>query len=261
MGANRWRVTLALAMFLAAGCTFPPMKRMSNATIDRGPPTATAERVVAPPTLGGAAWERSPAYPLTLNAQQIAEGEALQYGGTAQFAWDDAALYLRVEMDDADPFTTATADGDVLYQAGDVAEWFVGKPPPEDWSGAGPGPGWYLELHVAPNGLRSGYRITAPGRVEPLREMPFEAEVQRTEAGWAAWFTLPWSALREMDPTFEQGDALSVLVGRYNYPPPAGGEGEVEGKDLVPRELSMWPTQPETRFHLRPYHAPLRLEP
>ena len=194
---------------------------------------------------------------MTLNAQQLAEGEALQHGGTARFAWDEEALYLRVAMDDADPFTTATADGDVLYTAGDVAELFIGKPPPEDWSASGPGPGWYLELHVAPTGLRSGYRIAAPGQIEPLAGLPFTAEVERTATGWTTVFTLPWSALREIDPTFQRGDALSVLVGRYNYAPPAG----VEGEELLPRELSMWPTQPRTAFHLRPHHAPLRLGP
>ena len=181
-----------------------------------------------------------------------------------QIAYDSTALYLRVEMTDRDVVATATQESDRLFQTGDVAEWFVGSPPTADGQ-----PGNYLELHVAPDGDRRAYRIDRPGLYQPVPQPPFTAEVRvdgtlndfsDRDRGWAVLFVLPWSALAES--TAAGGSAgdirqlpLSLLLGRYNF----GHHLPYSASGFGGPELSTWPMQPQTAFHLRPHHARIEL--
>lgn len=220
-----------------------------------------------------ASWETAPQVALVLDRTQPNFESPPIEPGTGQLAYDDHAIYLRVDFVDRDICTLATADHQMLYGAGDIAEWFIGTT-------VGPHgePGEYLELHVAPNGIRSAYHIARPGLIQPLSTIPFTAKVvvrgtlndsQDHDTGWTAIFTLPWETFREISPAFadlgpdtfsavnagkQRSAALTTLISRYNYgrhlpylPDGTGGP-----------ELTMWPSQPTLSFHLRPFHASLR---
>jgi len=73
-------------------------------------------------------------------------------------------------------------------------------------------------------------------------------------------FTLPWAELYRLAtdaglPT-DATPPLTMLVGRYNY----GRHTPYDSNGIGGPELTMWPAQPRTNYHLRPSHAPLRFE-
>ncbi len=252
---------------ILATVTIPPSHRhaMTHAAAHSSNASRfEAVKVDHPPTFEDAAWSRSPAVTLGPNTQQIAAGMVVAEPGQARLTYDEAAIYLRVDLTDHDICTTATADGDVLYHSGDVAEWFIGLPVDED--GYRP----YLELHVAPNGVRTAYLLARPGLVEPIDPIPFTAEVAvrgtlnafaDRDEGWSAIMTLPWQALRLLQPerdgqpiTLANVPPLTMLVARYNY-----GRHLPWHEGIGGPELTMWPAQPHTSYHLRRHHAPLQL--
>lgn len=222
-----------------------------------------------PVTLNSPFWTARPAVTLNLSLDRLDEGAVLQEPASAQMAHDQDAIYLRLDLTDRDLCTTATTDHDLLFQTGDVAEWFIGSPPRPELdpdTGEPTGrllPGVYLELHTAPNGLRSAYRIARPGLIEKLQPIPFTAEVQLhgtlndhtdEDQGWSVLFTLPLDTLRDAGiPT----SPLTTLIARYNY----GNDLPLAPNGNGSPELTMWPPQPRTAFHLRPSHASLNLTP
>ena len=275
--------TVALALAGGVGC--------QSAAVDGGAADGGSEvlRVTAtametPPTLDDPRWADVPRQGLTLNAEQIAEGQTLHEAGTFQLAHDAEAIYLRVDLVDHDLAATATRPEDRLFLTGDVAEWFIGTPPRssddpsaggEGESGgkgetkkneagagsAGPAGGSYLEMHLAPDGSTRTYRIQRPGLYQPLTEMPFTADLRidgtlndpsDRDRGWVGLLVLPRAELARLTGHVE-GGGLTLLVGRYNY----GRHLPFDEQAAGGPELTMWPTQPRTAFHLRPYHAPI----
>ena len=233
------------------------------------PPSLSVPAAEGPLPLSAPAWEQVPAHALTLDAGQIDAGGGLIETGRFRLALAGGSLWLRVDFDDRDVVQTAADDGDELYKAGDVAEWFIGLPPEADASGTLQ-PASYLELHLAPNGARTAVRIDRPGLYETFFPVPFRGEVSvdgtlndasNEDRGWSAVMELPLAEIAALLPGFDAdhpaATPLSVLVSRYNY-------GRFFGYDDAGNsgpELSMWPTQPRTAFHLRPFHAPLRFPP
>ena len=217
--------------------------------------------------LDHAAWAEVHAHPLTLNRAETAAGQAVQEAGSFRLARGGDALFLRVDFDDHDIFTATTGDGENLYDNGDVAEWFIGLPPAPEAGGDASVllPRRYLELHLNPAGHRSAYTIDRPGRPELLTSLPVTTELQVRRAddaggrddGWSGVMRLPLAAMADLLPGFDAeapGDTpLSVLVARYNY----GRFFPYRADGSSGPELSMWPAQPVTYFHLRPHHAPL----
>lgn len=237
-------------------------------------PTVTAARVAS----SDPSWPSAASMtPMTLNAPAIADGKLPLEPGRFAVTYDAEAVYLSVELTGHDLVTTAVSDHDILYTAGDVAEWFIGTPPstPEtdlatSASGRGQLPGRYLELHAAPNGVRSAYLITRPVLPEAIKPLPFEAEVKLRgtlnddadrDEGWSVRFILPWSSLQKLDPTLapdaDLTGKLTMLVGRYNF----GHHLPYQANGQAGPELTMWPPQPKTAFHLRPFHAPIHFQP
>lgn len=225
-----------------------------------GRPTLSVAAVDEPLTLDSPHWLSLPNHALTLNALQIADDRRLYEPGSFQLARDDDALYLRIDFTDRDVVATAESDDDKLFQTGDVAEWFIGTPPTADGL-----PGSYYELHASPDGDRRAYRIDRPRLYEPMAEPPFTVEVQvrgtlndpaDRDAGWAVLFTLPWDAVAYLEGVPAAIDEptripLTLLVGRYNY----GHYLPYNENGAAGPELTMWPTQPNTAFHLRPHHG------
>ena len=234
------------------------------------PPEAPAELSVvrrgAPLPLDATGWSDVPRHALTPAQDGLDAGQALREPGSFQMALAEGALWLRVDFDDSDVSAIAEADGENLYDTGDVAEWFIGLAPEPDGQG-GLLPRRYLELHLAPNGTRSAYVIDRPMQVRPLATIPFRGEVRidgrlddatERDTGWSAVMELPLSELAELLPGFDaerpRATPLRVLVARYNYSRflPYRADGTAGA------ELSMWPTQPRVAFHLRPHHAAVR---
>jgi hypothetical protein len=211
---------------------------------------------------------------MTLDAKAIAEGRTPVDPGRFKISYDPQSIHLYMDMVDRDLVATEDRDGHELYTTGDVAEWFIGTPPRHDPDTGELLPGDYLELHVAPNGTRNALRWIRPGLIEPMPSMPFTAEVALrgtlndatdTDEGWSVRFTLPWDTLRQLAPgvqtKLQPGPAsdgrLSILVARYNY----SHQLPYRDNGNAGPELTMWPPQPRTAFHLRPFHAPLHFAP
>jgi hypothetical protein len=257
-----------------AGCVTP-----TRPAADRPLRTAHAVWAHRATTPDHPAWELAPVHTLTLDQTRIDDGRRPVEPGHAQFTFDDEALYLRVRFTDDDLVCTTADDGDPqMYLKSDTAEWFIGTPPTIDPRTGRLAGGWYLELHVSPAGRRAAVLWLRPGLPQVLDEPPFSAQVHARgtlndhhghDHGWDAVFTLPWDQLRRIDPTLgphrphesvgQAGPppALTTLVSRYNYGHrlprnPDGSAGP---------ELTMFPTQPRTQFHLRPFHARLREVP
>lgn len=211
---------------------------------------------------------------LSLDLGRTGQGETVCEPGSIQLAYTDQAVYLRVHMEDRDLVTLAERDNDELYKLGDVVEWFIGFPPTvglekevaADRSASLLYPSVYVELHAAPNGLRTAYRWVRPGLIEKMKDIPFTFEYkldgslnrhEDADVGWTVLFELPWSSLAASLGAASQAElidrSLTMMVGRYNYghylPYPEDGNGQPE--------LTMWPAQPWTRFHLREYHSPI----
>ena len=234
-------------------------------------------KVDAPPGFENPQWATAPARRLVTSLQQqaVAESDADAADPPSTTGWvrllaDADALYLRADLADTDLYNAANDQDAHVFTRGDTLEWFIGKPPPVDWSVAGTGPGWYYELHVTPEGQRRAYLIREPGSFEPLAIAPFEAEIWRwtprsrpdlfpadqSGGGWSVVMTLPWTALARVDPGWRWGDGLSTLVGRYDR---TRDPRQPEAK--ASRRLTMWPAQPRTAFHLRRHHAPIVFPP
>ncbi|MEM8783838.1 MAG: hypothetical protein AAGE65_13415 [Planctomycetota bacterium] len=256
-------LALSAAGVLTAGCAAPSASRVaaSGASV----PAVRAAAIDRAVWASADGWSHAERTALRLNQKQEAAGRSVREAGWFALGYDDEAVYLRAELDDADLVCLAERDGDSLFRRGDTLEWFIGPPARIEADGT-TRLGWYLELHVSPTGLRTATRWLRPGLAEVIGDAPFEAAVTRrgtanahrdVDAGWSATLRLPWAALRAIDPSWTMDRPLTTLVARYNYghhlPRDADGAGGPE--------LSMFPPQPRTAFHLRTHHAPLELVP
>ncbi|MEM6457814.1 MAG: hypothetical protein AAF710_00315 [Planctomycetota bacterium] len=222
-----------------------------------------------PVTLDDPRWDRLPALALMPDAERIADGVTLREPGTFRLAHHESALLLRIDFVDTDLICTADGDGDTLFRKSDVVEWFIGPPPTVQPDGTLAG-GWYLELHASPTGLRTAYFWSRPRIDVVLDPPPFDLEVRASgtvqdgrsarpvneaDDRWSALLTLPWSVLQGLDSAAALGTPLTTLIARYSY----GHRTAYRGQAPAGPELSMHPPQPRAAFHLRPFHAPLRL--
>ena len=258
MNHQRLNITaLLLTAATIAGCQHTVPQLNTTQTPATAAPTVTASVVDAPLSLDDPRWQDIPRHTMTLDAGKIAAGLTLQEPGRLQLAVDDQAYYLRTDFTDRDVASTATADYDKLFLTGDVTEWFIGTPPSKEGT-----PGSYFQLHVTPDGLRSAYLITRPGLIEDQHPLPFTAEtkihgtindITDHDEGWSALFILPRDAITQLTDTPDTAP-LTMLVGRYNY----GHHLPYNDQGSAGPELSMWPTQPKTAYHLRPHHAPIK---
>lgn len=261
-------VALWLLVIGLIGCQSPVTQRQAATTLPPSIPVAVVDK---PLPIDDPQWARVSRHELVLSAADVAVRAKIAERGQVQFLRDAARIFVRFELEDRDLCTTAKADHDILYMAGDVVELFIGYPPVQvtDTPGATMPPrfagGSYLELHVAPNAVRSAYIIRRPGLVEKLDPLPFAATVQlrgslnnHTDAddGWTALIVVDLDTLEKILGANPEGHPLTVLASRYNYgngiPRLPDGTGEPE--------LTMYPQQPRTAFHLRPFHAPLTSE-
>jgi len=256
-------LAVSVSFCVMCGCGRQPT-RDDAMTEPMTPPVITMLRTDTPLTVQAPQWEGMAVYPMALNQPETAAGAKLHEPGEARFAFDDQAIYLHVRFHDRDVATLATQNDEGIYKYGDLAEWFIGTPPGPEGE-----PGVYLEMHAAPNGECRAYRVQRPGVNERLTPIPFKIEIaidgslnrrSDTDRAWSAQFTLPWAVLEALDPNVTDRAALkrslSTLVGRYNY-----GRHLLYGKDgAAGPEMTMWPPQPRTRFHLRPFHAPISFE-
>lgn len=264
---------LVVMCYILTGCNSTQQLTKQNAAHGDAKDSYVVHKVHAVPNLQDSSWKSAIQVDLVLDSMALNSYDSLKEPGWARMVYDDHAIYLWVNFLDRDICSSATKDHQILYSAGDIAEWFIGIP-------VGPNgePGAYLELHLAPNGIRSAYRIIRPGLIEKLSTIPFSAEVnlrgtlndsRDIDKGWTAKLTLPWDSLRESSPEFSHLDPyvfaeetadqsadydLSVLIARYNYSKYLNYRADGHAGP----ELSMWPQQPRTSYHLRPFHAPIR---
>ncbi|MEO1236752.1 MAG: hypothetical protein AAFX76_08195 [Planctomycetota bacterium] len=264
---HRRAPALALAgSGLLVGCHAAPSAQTADPPDKPGAagPTLTADYLAAAQNPDDPRWHRVPAHAMALDRAQTAAGLTPREPGDVRFAYDAQALYLRFDFTDHDLVCTGVADGDELFKKSDIAEWFIGPPPRKTPGGHVLAGGWYLELHASAAGLRTATLWLRPGLPQPIESPPFSVRVETRgtlndhtdrDAGWTAVLTLPWSALRAIDPDLTPQTPLSMLAARYNY----GHHTPRRPDGSAGPELSMFPAQPRTRFHLRPFHAPIRL--
>lgn len=281
---NRPSVLLVLACLVGlAGCAGDRIVDESDGLRDSPGMTMEIDMIDAvylktAPSIDDTVWDDAPVRWLSLDLERTSRDEPVHEPGFIQVAYTDDAIYLRVQMQDRDLVSLAERDNDELYKLGDVVEWFIGFPPVAEPGGDTPAdrasgplfPSIYIELHAAPNGLRTAYRWARPGLIEKMDEIPFTFEYELdgslnryedSDAGWTVLYELSWDSLARALGAASRAElldrSLTMMVGRYNYghhlPYPADGNGAPE--------LTMWPAQPWTRFHLRNHHSPINFAP
>lgn len=218
--------------------------------------TLHVPRVDRPLTLADRRWADLPAHTMTFSKDKPADPQPRE-PGCFRVAHDTNAVFLKLELTDRDVVTRADADGQKLWLLGDLAEWFIGYARPDGTHVP------YYELHITPNGVRSAYLQHRPALLNPV-DPPHRAEVAvdgalndltQDDRGWSVQFTLDHAHLDAIKPGPDA--RLTMLVARYNYgrhlppDPDTGSAGP---------ELTMWPAQPKSRYHLRPFHAPVVFE-
>jgi len=131
-----------------------------------------------------------------------------QHGKTA-FVWSDGFLTLTADLLDKQVITTASSDGQRLWEYGDVAELFVQRV----------GEDAYQEYQLSPNGFTLALEYPDLSGVSAVRsgeqkmedffsETCFETRAELTPTGWRAHFSIPLSG--------SPGDRIRVSCCRYD---------------------------------------------
>jgi len=138
--------------------------------------------------------------------------------GIVHIGWHGASIILAAGLEDESVFTRATADGQRLWELGDVFEIFLKDSESEE----------YLELHVTPGGHRSQLRFASDqtiidlrngvGRIEDFAvDAPLFNFRVRTEIGrWEVLAQIPASSLRLRVASME-GRVMLASFSRYDY--------------------------------------------
>jgi hypothetical protein len=139
----------------------------------------------------GAAFRRAPSIEMAQSWRESLEADFAP--GTVRLGWRDDALLVFAELTDHDVFTRATEDNQRFWELGDTFEMFFR---PEGQSS-------YVELHVAPNGLRLQLRfsdadwLTRVPRTDPFATSLVMGEVFRAST-WLQPDRPGWSVLAEI---------------------------------------------------------------
>lgn len=137
-----------------------------------------------------------------------------------ELRWQPDALLVEAELDDADAISSSTADGQKMWELGDVFEMFVQVGGRTD----------YVEMHVTPHGHRLHLQLPGTfgrrpdGSVATFEEMlvrppAFDATAERTARGWRVRAAIPARVLG-LD-NFDAGRRLRVSFCRYDASPSA----------------------------------------
>ena len=143
--------------------------------------------------------------------------------GIVRLGWQGAKIILAANLEDESVFTEATADGQRLWELGDVLEIFLRDAESED----------YLELHVAPGNKRLQLHFPSRqavfdlrnglGRLEDfmVKESLFDFQTQRATGGWKVVALIPGSSLG-LKVASLKGRTIFASFGRYDYPSDGG---------------------------------------
>lgn len=132
-----------------------------------------------------------------------------------ELRWQADSLLVEADLDDDEVVSSSTADGQKMWELGDVFEMFVQVQGRTD----------YVELHVTPNGHRLHLQLPGTlgrrpdGSVATFEEMlvrppGFDAATERTARGWRVRAAIPARALG-LD-GFEASRPLRVSFCRYD---------------------------------------------
>lgn len=136
-------------------------------------------------------------------------------GGEVRVGWRPDALCVLARLDDDCVFSQASADGQQLWNLGDVFEIFVRDLADEA----------YLELHTAATGHRMQLKFESAKVIDLLRDRSirfeelvvkdalFQSKVRQTPGGWEVFATVFAGALGGL----EAGKRLLVSFSRYDY--------------------------------------------
>ena len=222
---------LWMMLFLGLG---PQGLRAAAADAPADRAVVVAVRAEKPPVMDGTlndpVWEKAQAYPLELPLDRRDDRFSPRNPGKVRFAWDDEHFYLGVEFDDDDITSYMDADGEHLYNFGDLAELFIG---PEDNT-------WYWELYVTPLDRQSvlfipgrGMLLTPPEdmdlptpRTMIRKDLRLETAAKAdgtindwrdADKGWTAVMAVPVSLLTSMGDKWGPDGKWLAFVGRYDY--------------------------------------------
>lgn len=194
---------LAQVALVSCTCAAPPPRTEI--------PTYRAPRASAPPTIDGdlSDWADVPA---TDSFVDTMSGGAAYSRATARMQWDDRALYVAFQIEDAFLSSAFSAHDDHLWEA-DCAELMIDR----DGDGLA-----YAELQVSPTNVVfdtwfDTYRAPQPlGHLDWSAELATAVRVHGTpnddgaDGGYDVEIAIPWAAL--------------ASVGPDDHPPPHAGE-------------------------------------
>jgi hypothetical protein len=155
---------------------------------------------------------------LLLGQAWLLSAQATFRQGIVRLGWQGTKIIVAANLEDESVFTEATADGQRLWELGDVFEIFLRDAESED----------YLELHVAPDDKRLQLHFpsrqavfalrSGQGRLEDfmVKESLFDFQTQRAVRAWKVVALIPGSSLG-LKVASLKGRTMFASFGRYDY--------------------------------------------
>jgi hypothetical protein len=213
----------------------------------------TQKKVKIDGKLNDTAWKNAKTYQLQLSKEDKLNGQILRQGGTVRAAWDKKYFYLAAEFTDSDVIAEGKKNQMHHYKYGDLCELFLksAKSP------------HYWELYATPLNKKTTFFFPSKGYLglqSCFENYIFDLKVASKVYGtvnnyndkdekWTAEMAVPIKELERFGDKFQTDSNWRILIGRYNY-----------SLDLIPKELTMYPSLSVTNFHTLNEYAVLKLE-
>jgi len=163
------------------------------------------------------AFAGAPVLPLRI----LVKGAGVFQPASVRLGWNEQALLILADLEDATPVSSATGDNQRLWTLGDVFEIFLRDTDHPS----------YAELHIAPTGHRLQLQFPSGEMVAELRsgERPLEDfiverplvdfRIARSSTGWRVLAGVPWTTLNSQGVP-PLGGRLLASFSRYDYVAP-----------------------------------------
>jgi hypothetical protein len=211
---------LLTTLNVGGGGEAPRAGGAAQARLPAMPALYEVTRVEAPLQIDGKADEPAWQAARTTGPYKQPDGQPLNgdIAANARLLWDDAHLYVTVQVRDQDVQNKFDADDATLWE-GDVAEMFVQLPG---------GDGKYIELQWAPNGKRFDALFTGHRQPEWQEAAKWSSAMTSAvtvdgtvgdgvgDRGWTVEAAIPWKALG-LDKAPEAGTRLSANLYRIDH--------------------------------------------
>lgn len=214
---------LLLSFLLSAGNAplHPAPAEIRNNVIKKTVKIGVSARRIADPA-ASSLWEKVPAYGFLHNVTDARHINLIpSERACVRYLCDPENLFVRVDAQDQDIMTCASANHQFHYQMGDLVEVFI-KPADQHY---------YWEFYGTPNGYFSCFHYKSAGsRLLPSSFVPLKTEIKilnridgtfndhsDRDRMWQVIIAIPRQELEKHGYSFSSAGCWTLLTTRYNY--------------------------------------------